>query len=265
MPGSSQSISGLNFALNTMVAESLCNIADKLEKSDDIDKTIEEYVANTLHNHGRIIFNGNNYSEEWAEEAARRGLPNLKNTPLARREFINEKNIALLTKHGILTKEEMYSRYEINMENYTKTINIEALTMIDMAKREILPAVLKYSKSVFKSLALKKSSGLALDLTAEETYAATLSDETAKLFTQIKDLEAVLAEKDETDIEATALYMADEVLPAMNELRSIADSLETMVPEKVWPFPTYTDLLFNVWGQHIRDSYKGRFIMAKGD
>lgn len=247
MPGSSQSISGLNFALNTMVAESLSKVADKLEASDDINKTIEEYIAETLENHGRVVFNGNNYSEEWEKEAARRGLPNLKNTPTARREFINEKNIELLTKHGILTKEEIYSRYEINMENYAKTINIEALTMIDMAKQEILPAVLKYSQEVFKLLALKKESGMALNLTEEEGYAAELTKGTENLFKEIKNLEATLAKKSEApDIEGEAMYMADEVLPAMEKLRAVADNLETMVSEEAWPFPSYTELLFNV-------------------
>ena len=243
MPGSSQSIAGLNFALNTMVAESLRKLADRLESADDLDRAIDEYIKDIMDLHyNRIVFNGNNYSDEWKEEAARRGLPNLVNTPMARREFINEKNIDLLTRHGILTKEEMYSRSEINMENYAKTINIEALTMLEMAKEQILPAVLKYTKGVLKGLALKKDCGIAAE---EETkYAAKLSELSEKMFVKIKALEDTLEAKDTSDIEAEAMYYADKVLPAMEELRAVSDELETMVDEKAWPIPTYTDLLF---------------------
>ncbi|MEG1822499.1 MAG: glutamine synthetase III [Clostridiales bacterium] len=247
MPGSSQSISGLNFALNTMVAESLSKIADILENTqDDIETTIDQYITDTIKNHSRIIFNGNNYSDEWLEEAAKRGLPNLTNTPLARREFISEKNIALLTKHNILTKEEIYSRYEINMEGYVKTVNIEALTMLDMAKQEILPAVLNYTKGIFESLTLKNAVGLELDNKEEEKYAKTLSDLTEELFKKINNLEKISNAKPQGDIETQAFYYADNIIPAMADLRGIADKLETMVSKDAWPFPTYGDLLFDV-------------------
>ncbi|MEE0775737.1 MAG: glutamine synthetase III, partial [Bacillota bacterium] len=243
MPGSSQSIAGLNFALNTMVAESLRKLADKLETADDLDQAIDDYIKEVMDVHyNKIVFNGNNYSDDWKVEAERRGLPNLVNTPMARREFISDKNVSLLTRHGILTKEEMHSRYEINMENYAKTINIEALTMLDMAKEEILPAVLKYTKGVLKGIALKKDCGIAAE---EETkYATKLSELSETMFVKIKALEDILAAKDESDIEAEAMYYADKVLPAMNELREVADNLETMVDKEAWPLPTYTDLLF---------------------
>lgn len=245
MPGSSQSISGLNFALNTMVAETLSKVADTLEKTDDVEKAINEYIKDTMKNHGRIIFNGNNYSEEWLAEAEKRGLSNLGNTPLARREFISEKNVALLTKHGILTKEEIESRYEINMEGYTKTINIEALTMLAMAKKQILPATLKYTKGILKGLAMKKEYGFVT--AEEEKYATKLNNNTENLFAAITALEDILAAKKEnTDVETEALYYADKVVPAMKNLRSVADAIEPLVDKEAWPFPTYTDLLYNL-------------------
>ena len=247
MPGSSMSISDINCILNTMVADILADAADVFEKAGDVDKAIDQYITDTLEEHGRIIFNGNNYAEEWVVEAAKRGLPNLKDTPSALKEYVSEKSIGLLTRQGILTKEEILSRYEVMLENYTKAINIEALTMLHIAKEQILPAVLRYEKSVFKGINEKKTCMPKLSLKAEEDFGTSLVVLSETMFKNIEALEKAVAKKDHAkSCEDAAKACVDTVIPAMNALRATADSLEAVVEKKFWPIPDYTDLLFNV-------------------
>lgn len=247
MPGSAMSISGINCILNTMVADTLAEAAEMLEKATDVNAAIATYVADTVANHKRVIFNGNNYAEEWLEEAEKRGLPNLKDTPTALKQYVSDKSIGLMTRHGILTKEEVLSRYEVMMDNYTKAINIEALTMLHMAKEQILPAVLRYEKSVFKGINEKKALMPNMDLKEEEAFATKLVSLSEKMFADIAALEKAVADKDASeDFEAAANACTATVIPAMDTLRASADALEVIVDKKFWPIPDYTDLLFNV-------------------
>ena len=247
MVGSSHSIAGANIVLNTIVADALSEFADRLEAAKDIDAEIMAIIKETATNHKRIIFNGNNYAEEWVAEAEKRGLPNYRTTVEALPAYIKDKNVELFVKHGIFTTTEVHSRYEIKMEAYCKTINIEALTMLEMAKREILPACIEYSDTVFGALATKKASGLPLNLAKEEAAAVRLSNLINSLIEKTEALEVAL---DETVKEEEILLLAtsykDKVIPAMNELRGVADELETIVSREYWPFPTYSDLLFNI-------------------
>ena len=247
MPGSAQSISGINSVLNTMVADTLADVADKLESASDVNAAVDEYIASTVKNHQRIIFNGNNYAAEWLTEAEKRGLPNLPNTPAALKCYISEKCINLMTRHGILTKEEVVSRYEIMTENYAKAINIEARTMLNMAKEQILPAVLRYQKTVCDGYLAKKNCGIDLTTEAEETYIKDLTALSETMFNDIKALEKAVETKDsEDDFEKEAQDCVDLIIPAMGTLRKTADTLESIVDKSFWPIPDYTDLLFNV-------------------
>lgn len=245
--GSAASISGANIVLNTAVAEILEQFADRLDKATDVEAEITTIIKETMENHKRVIFNGNNYSEEWVEEAARRGLPNLRTSVDAIPEFASEKSIKLFEKHGIFTATEVISRKEILLENYIKSINIEALTMLDMAKKEILPAVLKYNKEVFEALKVKQDLGLNISVEKEQSYAIKLSNLTESFMSKIDELDKVVleAKNNETELE-TAKYYREYVFEAMQTLRMVADELETIVSLANWPFPTYVDLLFYV-------------------
>ena len=245
--GSSASIAGANIVLNTAVAEELEQFADRLDKASDIQAEVISIVKDTIIEHKKIIFNGNNYSEAWVEEAERRGLPNLKTSVDAIPTFSNQKNISLFEKHGIFTEAEVTSRTEILLEGYTKAINIEALTMLDMAQKEILPAVLKYSKEVFETLKVKQELGLNVSLEKEVKYATKLSNLTESLMSKIDELDRLVLEAKnyEEGLEA-AKYYREYIFEAMQTLRVVADELETMVASTEWPFPTYVDLLFYV-------------------
>lgn len=245
--GSSASIAGANIVLNTAVAEELEQFANRLDNAVDIDAEIMSIIKDTMDKHGRIIFNGNNYSEEWVKEAERRGLLNFRTTVDAIPAFKSEKNIKLYEKHGIFTQAEIESRSEILFENYSKTINIEALTMLDMAKKEILPAVLKYNKEIFETLKVKQDLGLNISVEKEGDYAIKLSNLTESLMSKIDDLDRMVldAKNNEEGLELAKFYR-DYVVEAMNALRMVADELETMVSSANWPFPTYVDLLFYV-------------------
>ena len=245
--GSSASIACSNYILNTAVAEELREFADRLDKATDVDAEMMAIIRETMKNHKRVIFNGNNYSEEWVEEAARRGLPNLRTAADAIPTFSSEKSIKLFEKHAIYTATEVVSRTEILLENYVKTINIEALTMLDMAKKEILPAVLKYNKEVFELLKVKQDLGLNISVEKEQSYAVKLSNLTESFMSKIDELDKVVleAKNNETELEA-AKYYREYVFEAMQTLRVVADELETMVSSANWPFPTYVDLLFYV-------------------
>jgi len=246
MLGSAASIAGANIVLNTTVAEVLQEFADRLEKAADFGKEVAAIVRETVTNHKRILFNGNNYSEAWVEEAAKRGLANLKTSVDALPTFASEKSINLFEKHGIFTKAEVESRCEIMLEGYVKTVNIEALTMIDMAKKEILPAVLGYNKEVFKLLKVKQEFG-DISIEKEKAYAVKLSNLTESLMTKIDELENLILEtKNYEEILELAKFYREYVFEAMQTLRIVADELETMVSAANWPFPTYVDLLFYV-------------------
>ncbi len=247
MLGSSASIAGANIVLNTIVAEELEQFADRLDKASDLTVEVLAIVKETMAAHKRIIFNGNNYSEEWIEEATKRGLHNLKTSVDAIPAFASEESIALFEKHGIFSRAEVESRTEILLECYNKTINIEALTMLDMAKKEILPAVLKYNKEVFATLKVKQELGLNVSFEKEQSYAVKLSNLTESLMSKIDELDEILldAKNHEDEIEL-AKYYREYVFEAMQTLRMVADELETMVSASNWPFPTYVDLLFYV-------------------
>lgn len=246
MLGSAFSIAGSNIMLNTAVAESLREFADSLEQSGNFKDDLAELIRKTIRKHKRIIFNGNNYSEEWMDEAEKRGLLNLKTTVDARPLFLNEKNIRLFTKHNVYTEAEMRSRYEIQMESYCKTLQIEALTMLDMAKREIIPACADYQNELAKLLRQKKACG-EYDVSLEEYLLSRISKLTSCLLKKMIALEnALLESKEEQDLLAYANFYRDKVFSSMSELRLIVDELETLVAKKHWPFPTYAELLYSV-------------------
>ena len=245
--GSTASIAGPNIVLNTIVAEELEQFADRLDQATDITAEVLAIVKETMAEHKRIIFNGNNYSDEWVEEAARRGLPNLKTSVDAIPQFASEKSIALFEKHGIFSRTEVESRTDILLEGYAKVINIEALTMLDMAKKEILPAVLKYNKEVFETLKAKQELGLNISVEKEQSYATKLSNLTESLMSKIDELDQVLLDaRNHEEVFDHAKYYREYVFESMQTLRMVADELETMVSATEWPFPTYVDLLFYV-------------------
>ena len=248
MLGSSASIAGSNFVLNTIVAETLQKFADKLEASSDLNSAIASLLSETVRDHKRIIFNGNNYSEEWVAEAESRGLLNLKSTVECIPTFIKDKNVAVFVKHGVLSKSEIESRYEILLENYVKTINIEALTMISMAKTELLPAAFKFSKELSDTINAVKATGMSVEVSAQSSVLKELSPVLSSLSSNLTALKKAV---EKVNAEATsALKQAEAfskiVIPAMEALRTDADKLECILPKDMYPFPTYADLLFNV-------------------
>lgn len=234
MVPSSASISGCNFVLNTIVAETLSEIADKLEKASDLNGEIQAILTDIVKNHKKVIFNGNGYSDEWVEEAARRGLPNIKSTVEAAKAMISEKNQAVLEKHGVLTKVEAESRYEITLENYNKIINIEALTTLEMAKRQILPAVIKFATSLAGSINTINATGLGVDVSAQADLLKEVSTLTASLKKNIGILEEVVAKADsfDGDIFDLGMMYRYEVFEQMSTLREDADKLETLVDKE---------------------------------
>ena len=248
MLGSASSISDVNVVLNTIVAEALCQFADALEKSPTVEEDLHSLIQATVEKHKRIIFNGNSYSKEWEEEAARRGLYNLKTTAEALPYFVSDKNVALFNKHHIFTEVEMESRLEILLENYSKNINIEALTMLEMIKKDIIPAVCSYIKDLTEIATMKK--GLSADINAdvETELIAKLSSLSACLYKKAEKLQAdmVSASDYEDDAQALANYYKNTIFVDMQEARADADELETLVGERYWPYPTYGELLFGV-------------------
>lgn len=247
MPGSSLSISGPNFMLNTAVAESLRQFADILEKEDDFSTGVDKLLRNTLKKHARIIFNDDNYSDEWVKEAKRRGLLNLASTPEALPYFIADKNIKLFETHGILTRDEVVSRYEIMLENYSKVINIEALTMLEMARQDIIPAVCEYIKLLSDETAAKKLVCASVNCSMEENLISTLSDKLSALFENLEELDKeVHTAHNMSSAQKAAEYYHDTVLARMEKVRGIADYMEVYTAKEYWPFPTYGDLLFSI-------------------
>ncbi|MDO5156029.1 MAG: glutamine synthetase III [Eubacteriales bacterium] len=246
MVGSTQSIATPNIILNTIVADAFCEIADELEKAENFEMAVHDKIKELIGKHKRIIFNGNGYSEEWVAEAEKRGLPNIKCLVDAVAAFKDEDNIALFEKHGVLSKAEMLSRAEIYYENYAKQINIEAKTMLDMAKKEIIPAVMEYSAAMAKGVVDLKAVGVDTSV-----QSGILND----IATQLKTLTAAVAKLEELDekalslednMEQAARCFHDEVFASMSEVREPADKLEELVDKKYWPFPQYEDMLFYV-------------------
>lgn len=243
-PGSRQSIGGINIVLNTIVAQTLTEFAEELEGSMDIAHDALSLAISTFKKHSRILFNGNGYSDEWVKEAERRGLPNLKTTPDALPYFKTEKSIKMFETQGVFSRLEVETRGEIMMEEYNKTLHIEMLTMLEMAKQEILPACLAYTKSAADGLAVKKS--LSINAPNETNMIKELTSLTELLMDKIKKLDTVSDKLPAADAYATGMYYKNSVIPAMDELRAVADKLETVVGKDYWPFPTYTDLLYSI-------------------
>ena len=247
MLGSAFSVANPNIVLNTAVAEVLREFADILENSEDFTGDLAKLIQKTIREHKRIIFNGNNYSEEWVQEAQRRGLSNLKTTVDALPAFISQKSIDLFTRHHVFTEAEIHSRYEILLENYSKTINIEALTMIDMVKKGIIPACISYQNEVMQLLNSKKAFNSGYECTLEEQLVGKLSRLSTSLIKKLEALENSLLEaKSHSDALSVARYYRDKVFVAMSELRLTVDELETVVAKKHWPYPTYAEILYSV-------------------
>ncbi|HHX72676.1 MAG TPA: glutamine synthetase type III [Clostridiales bacterium] len=247
MPGSSASVATPNIIINTIVAEKLSYFADCLEQEEDVAKALPRLICETVKDHQRILFNGNNYSEEWVQEAARRGLLNLETTVDALPYFTAPKNISLFEKQQVFSEDEVRSRYEILLENYKKTLHIEALTMLEMAKTQIFPATSDFAGRLAENIAKKRAVCQAA-CKAEEKLVLRLSNLTDKLAEKIANLEAALAQvnAEETNVLSLAKAYRDKVKAAMKELRAIADEIEPLVAKEAWPFPTYSDLLFSV-------------------
>ena len=246
MLGSTFSIAGPNFILNTAVSEVLRQFADRLEKADDFKADLAHMIRKTFREHKRIIFNGNNYSDEWVLEAKKRGLSNLKTTVDALPKFISSKSIDLLTKHNVLSESEIHSRYEILMEGYCKTLRIEALTMVDMVKGEIIPACITYQNELVNLLNAKKVFG-EYDFSMEDYFLSSIAKLSSCLIKKLTILENALLKINENQgILDKARFYRDVIFAAMSELRLIVDELETLVARKYWPVPTYAQMLYSV-------------------
>ena len=247
MPGSAENLSDANTILNTAVAKELKGYADELEKADDFTSAAIALVKRTIRDHRRVIFNGNGYTAEWEEEAAKRGLPNKKNTPAALPALIDPKNIQLMEDFGVLTKVEMESRYEVEMEHYSKIINIEALTMLEMARKQLLPAVNAYMSEVANTAASKLAVSESLSVRSETKALTRLSADADAMSDAVDELQAAVdAAKALSDESAKAVAFHDDVLPKMDALRAAADDAETICGEDYWPLPSYSKMLYYV-------------------
>jgi len=247
MPGSAQNLSDCDTILNTAVAKELKGYADELEGAEDFTSAAIALVKRTIRDHRRVIFNGNGYSAEWEAEAAKRGLPNKKNTPAALPALIDPKNIALMEEFGVLTKVEMYSRYEVELEHYSKVINIEALTMLEMARKQLLPAVNAYMSEVANTAASKLAVSESISVRSETKTLGRLSADADAMSDAIDTLQdAVDAAKALPSESEKAVAFHDNVLPAMDTLRAAADDAETLCGEDYWPLPSYSKMLYYV-------------------
>ena len=247
MPGSALSVAGPATVLNTIVADVLDDFAGKLEESEDINKTLNKLIRRTIREHKRIIFNGDGYSDEWKEEAARRGLSNLATTVDALPAQLSEKSVGVFSRHGVFTKKELHSRYDIMLENYCKTIHIEALTLTDIVNKQIIPASLSYQNDVAGTLINKAASGIP-HVKTEEKLLNRLSELTDTLTERLENL---ISETDSvkalsSDHKAQAFAYETRVLSGMESVREIIDELELIVSKDRWPVPTYDDLLYSV-------------------
>ena len=248
MLGSSNSIACANIMLNAAVAESLKIYADRLENVDDFETALHDMIKKTIKDHKRIIFNGNGYDDAWIKEATeKRGLLNLRTTPDAMPAMIADKNVKMLTAHKIFSPAELHSRYEILLENYSKTVNIEALTMVDMARKEILPAVEGYTKSLAETLAAKKAAVAGLPCKYETVTITKLSELSDEIADATADLDGEIVKFHAIeDVTEAANDIRDVILGKMDALRAVCDEAETITAKEFWPFPTYSDLLFSV-------------------
>ena len=244
MVGSAASISDANTMINTAVAEELRQFADELETAENFEEALHSLIRRVIREHDRIIFNGNGYGEEWMKEAAARGLQNLCTTPDALPHLLDEKNVRLFTTHKVFSETELHARCEIMQENYCKVVNIEALTMLEMARRDILPAATGYVSELVDIVYKKKEIGI--DASYEKEVASEMSALCAALNSGVKALEKVLENVPDADKTAQSIYYKDAVLPAMAEIRASADRLEVLCSAERWPMPTYGDLLFGV-------------------
>ena len=247
MPGSAQNLSDCDTILNTAVAKELKGYADELEGAEDFTSAAIALVKRTIRDHRRVIFNGNGYTAEWEEEAARRGLPNKKNTPAALPALIDPKNVQLMEDFGVLTKVEMHSRYEVEMEHYSKIINIEALTMLEMARKQLLPAINAYMSEVANTAASKLAVSEAISVRSETKTLTRLSTDADAMSDAIDALQAAVDTAEAmTDESAKAVSFHDDVLPKMDALRAAADDAETVCGEDYWPLPSYSKMLYYV-------------------
>ncbi|MBQ6908245.1 MAG: glutamine synthetase III [Clostridia bacterium] len=247
MLGSSASVSGANIVLNTAVAESLKQFADELEGKADFNGALHELIKRVITEHKRIIFNGNGYDDAWIAEAEKRGLLNLKTTPDCLPYYISEKNEKLFSEHKVLSPQELNARYEIKLETYSKILNIEALTMVDMVNKDILPAVSAFIGKLAKGVNEKKSAVSTADCKYEEKTISRLSTLVSVIYDRCETLDkALIGAMDEDDAQKTATYYKDVVFKAMNELRISVDEAEVITDRKYWPYPSYGDLLFSV-------------------
>ncbi len=247
MVGSSENIACTNTILNTIVADALSDFADELEKAEDVKTAADNLVKRTVEEHKRIIFNGNNYSDEWLAEAERRGLLNLRTLPECMPMYASEKNVKLFGKYGIYTEVELRSRSEILLEKYSKLINIEALTALDMAKKDIVPAVTSYIRDLAQTASLVRSIDPELAITPETDLMKKLTSLLSCFVKKIDILDkAVMGAKEIEDVAENAMYFKDHVLSAMQELRAVADEMESNMAAKYWPYPSYGTILFSV-------------------
>ena len=247
MPGSTFSIAGPNMVLNTIVAEELSQFADLLEQASDFTAALNKLIRRTIREHKRIIFNGNNYTDEWVEEAERRGLLNLRTTPEALPLFAAEKNVRLFAKHCIFTETEIRSRMEILLDNYIKTIQIESLTMVELVKKEILPAIIAYTRELSAAALDKRSLSAEIDISVELDTVRRLSSLAACIKADAEKLESALVEvRTHPTAAEQASFCRATVFVAMQELRTVVDEAETLVSAKHWPFPTYGELLYGI-------------------
>ena len=247
MPGSAENLSDANTILNTAVAKELKGYADELEKADDFTSAAIALIKRTIRDHRRVIFNGNGYTAEWEAEAAKRGLPNKKNTPAALPALIDPKNIQLMEDFGVLTKVEMESRYEVELEHYSKIINIEALTMLEMARKQLLPAINSYMSEVANTAASKLAVSEAISVRSETKTLTRLSTDADAMSDAIDALQAAVDTAEAmTDESAKAVSFHDDVLPKMDALRAAADDAETICGEDYWPLPSYSKMLYYV-------------------
>lgn len=245
MVGSADSIASPNTTLNAIVAEAFCEAADRLEKADDLDLAVHDLIKEYLTKHQRIIFNGDGYSDEWLAEAEKRGLPNIKSMIEAASTITTDKAVKLFERFGIFTKVELESREEIIYETYAKTINIEALAMIDMAGKQIIPAVVKYSRALADTVNTVKAAGADTSVQAE--LLKEVCENLAAMQTALAKLKKVEAEASEIeDVKKQAFFYKDTVKAVMDELRAPADRLEMIVDKEIWPIPTYGELMFEI-------------------
>jgi len=245
MPGSSCSIACPNMILNTIVAEAFTQFADVLEKSDNFHKDLDKLIHDTLVSHYRIVYGGNNYSDEWRQEAQRRGLSNFTNTVEVLPHYTDEKNVALFEKHKVLSGAEIASRQEVLLENYVKNIGVEAATFIDLVKKDILPAVFSYEKELMERISLKRN--LSLDdslqmelLTKYSDLAKALYEKVTRLEVAVEEGKAILSTLD------SAVFARENLFHKMESLRETVDALEILTPRAIWPFPTYSEILYSV-------------------